>query len=246
MKLHRAAMLSSCLAALAAGPPANGQPPSDQGGAEVMPYKIRQGDTLWLIATQFYNAPSAAPAIYKLNQGALEAAHHRNGDRSRKASSDTIYPNTVINLPRQLRAGAGSTVSLYLRRDVPITADVASKIAEKRRIDLEDFHEIGKESVPDWVTPPAPSAPLDKHVEASKGVAPAKREARPGWYDSPETDLQKCAKAVCDRYEALCYFECIIMAKRISDSEASCDELPDVLPVEIDASTRDSCDAVAE
>ena len=246
MRLRRAAMLSSCIAALAAGLPASGQPPAQQGGAEVLPYTIQQGDTLWLIATRFYNAPSAAPTIYKYNQGALEAAHHRNGDRSRKASSDTIYPNTVINLPRQLRSGTTTAVSLYLRRDVPINADVASKIAEKRRIDLEDFHEIGKESVPDWVTPQAAQAPLDKHVEAAKGVAPAKREARPGWYESPETDLQRCAKAVCDQYEALCYFECIIMAKRISDSEASCDELPDVLPVEIDASTRYSCDEIAE
>lgn len=65
------------------------------------PYTVKQGDTLWMLATQFYgnrNILSNANKIYNANKDVIEAAAKARG----LANSDNghwIFPGTVLNIP---------------------------------------------------------------------------------------------------------------------------------------------------
>jgi hypothetical protein len=223
------------LACTSIGLPAHAQEPP-------IKYSIEAGDTLWLIATRFYNAPGAYSALYKHNKAALDAAN-----KDHPKGPNWIFPSTVINLPLEIRVGDTS----YTRRATPMNVDLATEVASPDGIDLKTLLRVTRAKIlPRWMKPnDAPSAPVTRSssvLSASK----AKRESPPEWFSKPDSGVEQCAKSVCVRFEQLCYFECLSIAKRFHDGERQnlCQELQKsprsaavALPLQVDGETREFC-----
>lgn len=221
--------------------------------SDVIQYTIQKGDTLRLIATQYYSAPSAVGAIFTRNKKILEDAYEgvRRSDpkfdaRLHPFTIDTIYLKTIIELPALLVSKGGH---LYKRMDVPMTPTLAQQIADKGKIDLISLSKIadqfqdglGIPRLPNASPPPLPLTGYKKVVASSRQDATVKRESRPMWHTSPSNDIQVCAVAVCEKYRSLCYFECMAIAIRFDDSDVLCTNLPKTLPYEIDLENKDRC-----
>lgn len=228
---------SILLAVMIAAPHTHAQPPIPPIG-----YTIQEGDSLWVIATLYYNAPTAGGALYSVNQAVLDAAN-KNHPKEPK----WIFPGTIIDLPAQIR----SRGILYTRRESPMNRTLALAVGSPEGIDMTDLARITRDKIlPKYVKPTGnvPS-PLPKHVPVSQGLK-ATRESVPNWYQSPNTHLEVCAKSICTHFEQLCFFECLAMAKRVWDGDMKqvCDALQGnprstsvQLPYEIDEETRQDC-----
>lgn len=123
---------------------------------------------------------------------------------------------------------------------------LAEQVASPKGIDLSHLLKTTRDIAPKWVRAASSPEPNGGHGVISRSSSAALREVVPAWYSSPKESLHKCAKAVCDRYQNLCFFECLIVAKRLSDGDVSCSRLPDTLPYEVDEENRDSCAALVE
>lgn len=116
------------LTAILAAPPTHAQqyrPP--------IKYTIQNGDTLWIIATLYYNAPTAGGALYNLNMAVLNAAN-----KTHPKTPQWIFPGTVIDLPGQIR----SQGILYTRRDGPMNRSLAVLVGRPDGIDMTDLSTI--------------------------------------------------------------------------------------------------------
>jgi hypothetical protein len=91
--------------------------------------------------------------------------------------------------------------------------------------------------------------PFERHAPVSQGPK-AKREKDPEWFSKPDSSVERCARSVCVRFEQLCFFECLAVAKRLADGDQQgmCETLQQhphdmsvQLPYEIDEETRESC-----
>src|SRR5262249_38548255 len=133
----------------------------------------------------------------------------------------------------------------YRRRRTPLNPERVRVLAEimghKADFDLDRLGEFRKSVTPGGLNVKSPPAPLEGHVKVSSAGGMATREAAPSWYKSPQAGVGRCAKAVCNKYRMLCYYECVGVAKRLGDGRTSCNKLPPSLPYEVDADTRDSC-----
>jgi len=203
-------------------------------------YTILEGDNLYLVATQYYNAPSASAAIFEKNKGTFKKACEQA--KSRRCGSDTIYPGTIILLPSTLASRSGV---LYDRRGSPMERGIAVSVANNKQIDLEGLGALSQRIRPADVPLPK-SPPLLDYPDASGPEIQANRERQPDWHKSPSTDLQRCAKAVCARFKSLCYFECLAVAKRLDDGGVSCKALPRALPYDFDFDVPDRCGALTQ
>ena len=197
-------------------------------------YKIVDKDSLWVIATLFYNAPSAGITLYNINKAVLDAAnkHHQKG-------AHWIFPDTVIELPAEIR----SRGIPYRRRDFPMNRSLALAIGHEDGIDMTGLVTITREQIlpKDTELKKTMPPPFDQHAPVSSGPK-AIRESAPAWFKEPDSHLETCAKAVCNRFKQLCFFECLAVAKRLADGEhqTTCDTLVQ-LPYEVDEETRENC-----
>jgi hypothetical protein len=239
--------------AMVGGPwPARAQSPAAPAARpDVIQHVIQKGETLHLIATQYYSAPSAFGAIFTRNREKFKDAYERVKKSDPKFdvllhpfAINMIYPGTVIELPALLESKRGH---LYQRMDVPMTSELAQQIADKGRIDLTNLNKISNQIRDGLTNPPKPDPspqPLPgytKIVAASPQDATIKREERPEWHKNPSTELHNCAVAICKKYKNICYFECMTAARRFEDGEVLCNKLPKVLPYEIDLENKDRC-----
>ena len=205
-------------------------------------YSIEAGDTLWLIATRFYNAPAAYSALYKHNKTALDAAN-----KNHPKGPSWIFPSTVIHLPLEIRVGDTS----YTRRASPMNVALAAEVASPDGIDLKTLLRVTHEKIlPKWMTPASVTSPPLPGSLPVPSASKAKRESTPQWFSKPDTDVELCARSVCVRFEQLCYFECLSIAKRFIDGERQnlCQELQTsprsaafALPLQVDGATREFC-----
>ncbi|HZF50254.1 MAG TPA: hypothetical protein VE093_16460 [Polyangiaceae bacterium] len=209
-------------------------------------YTVQPNDTLWLISTRFYNAPSAYIAIYRHNKRTLDAAA---GGHDKGVSR--IYPNTEIVLPDVIKMGE----IWYRRRQAPMNIDVARKVASSNGIDLTSLTASRAHMVPNFVKRvEAPKPPLGVQVPVPSARM-ATREPTPEWFANPDSEVERCAKAVCMKFEQLCYFECLTVAKRLHDGDKGgyCEDLqedprntPMSLPLEVDDETRPYCQELVQ
>lgn len=203
-------------------------------------YTIQASDTLWVIATLYYNAPTAGGALYSLNQPVLDAANktHPKGPK-------WIFPGTDIDLPPQIR----SRGILYTRRDGPMDRNLALLVGRPDGIDVAELSEIMLNKYPQYKNQTKAPPPFNRHARLAQGPT-AMRETAPAWFSAPNSRLEVCARAVCTRFEQLCFFECLAVAKRFLDGEhpTLCERIQMnphnmsiQLPYEVDEETRDSC-----
>lgn len=205
-------------------------------------YAIVDRDSLWIIATIYYNAPTAGGALYNHNKAVLDAAN-----KTHPKGADWIFPNTVIELPDQIV----SRDIRYTRRDAPMDRVLAIEVGNNKGIGMDDLLTITRKNILPKYTSPMGSVqpPFDKHAPVSGGPKAA-REKSPSWFNKPDSIMERCAKSVCIRFEQLCFFECLSIAKRLSDGDqqAICDRLQQnphnknvQLPYEVDEETRGDC-----
>lgn len=205
-------------------------------------YTIRPGDKLWAIATRFYNAPEAYRAIYQHNKAALNAANKEHAK-----GPDRIFPGTVIELPGDIKVAE----TLYTRRQTPMDVDLATSVARPDGINLLELWKITRENiVPREVVLSEVTEPPLTNAKLVASAPTAKREPAPEWFSKPDSSVEECAKSLCVRFEQLCYFECLSIAKRFKDGERQnlCDELNSApraaaitLPFQVDNETRGLC-----
>ena len=118
-------------------------------------------------------------------------------------------------------------------------------------IDMTDLSTITRNKILPKYTKPAKKAPVPFNKHAPLSNAPkATREQAPSWFNKPDSGLELCARAVCHRFQQLCFFECLSVAKRLSDGDQSriCEKLRShpqdssvQLPYEVDEETRENC-----
>jgi hypothetical protein len=225
------------LASILAAPPTHAQQRRPS-----IKYTIVDGDSLWIIATLYYNAPTAAGALYNHNRAVLDAAN-----KTSRKGADWIFPNTVIELPDQIESGDIP----YTRRKAPMNRDLAKAVGRPGGIGVAELLDITRDKiVPKYTRPVGNVQPrFDKHASVSQGPK-ATRERAPAWFNSPDSNMERCAKSVCTRFEQLCFFECLAIAKRLSDGDQPkiCERLQQhphdrnvQLPYEVDEETRDNC-----
>jgi hypothetical protein len=225
------------LAAILAAPPTHAQQPKPP-----IQYTIQNGDTLWVIATLYYNAPTAGGALYHYNHAVLNAAN-----KTHPKGPQWIFPGTDIELPYQIR----SRGILYTRREGPMNRSLATLVGRPEGIDVAELSSITRAKILPKYTKPKGNVPppFNRHAPLSQGLK-ATRESTPGWFNNPNTNIERCAISVCVRFEQLCFFECLGVAKRLADGDhlSICDRLHQnphnvsvQLPYEVDEETRDSC-----
>ncbi|MDI3287340.1 hypothetical protein [Polyangium sp. 15x6] len=213
-------------------------------------YEINESDTLYVVATQYYGDPAAFRLIFRSNETILREAYDKYARDARKLGepikpfgSGTLWPKTRIVLPRALATPAGV---LYERRNLPLRRDVAEMIARKKRVDLDDLEQIATNVRPRGLKPPQTVAPLTGYAQVSSASSAVTRETPPKWYEQPENELHRCAVSVCGKFQSLCFYECLGVAKRFLDGGASCSRIPATLPYDQpEASARD-CSAMLE
>ncbi|MDC3962099.1 hypothetical protein [Polyangium jinanense] len=213
-------------------------------------YEITDSDTLYVVATRYYGDPAAFKLIFKRNEAILRDAYgkyardaSKRGEPPKPFGTGTIWPKTKIVLPQELSTSAGV---LYERRSSPLKREVAEKIARKKRVNLDDLEEIAIDMRPRGIKPPQTTAPLTGYAQVSSASSAVSRETPPKWYEHPENELHRCAVAVCGKFQSLCYYECLAVAKRFLDGGASCSHIPATLPYDQpEASARD-CSGMLE
>ncbi|MRG96369.1 hypothetical protein [Polyangium spumosum] len=220
------------------------------GEANELVYEIENADTLYLVATRYYGDPAAFKLIFKKNETVLREAHDKyvrdaskRGERPKPFGTGTIWPKTKIVLPQELSTAAGV---LYERRSSPLRRDIAEMIARKKRVDLVDLEKIAKDTRPSWIKAPQPTAPLTGYAQVSTASSAVSRETPPKWYEHPENELHRCAVVVCGKFQSLCYYECLGVAKRFLDGGASCSHLPASLPYDQPEAASRDCSAMLE
>jgi hypothetical protein len=153
---------------------------------------------------------------------------------------NTIFEGTDILLPAVLESTRGI---LYPRRFAAMSDEEAEQIAKNKKIVLQDVVKPLAAQRPKWIArraaPPPP--PRGSRQEIDKAEPAAKREPTPSWFNAPQTGWQRCAKMVCEKYAALCYAECLFVAKRFTDAGSECVNLPVKLPYMLDKDGRDDC-----
>jgi len=207
-------------------------------------YTVHENDTMCLIATMYYSAPSAYVELYVKNRDVLEKAHRqfaRNNPRLKKRTMgpSTIYPGTVIDIPAEL---GGVNRILYSRRPSPMDREFARNVASEKGIDLDDLGRATRDRLPMWLGKTRKDVPSSGYTSVKQKAAAALREPTPAWFTNPEDSISKCAKSVCERFGQLCYFECLGVAKRFLDGDVSCLSLPNSLPYEVDDQDRTCAD----
>jgi hypothetical protein len=218
------------------------QPTHAQQQRPPITYTIQPGDTLWVIATLYYNAPTAGGALYHLNKIVLD-----NANKTHPKGARWIFPGTIIELPAQIR----SLDILYTRRERPMNRSLAEVVGSPEGIDMTDLSRITREKILPKYTKPKGNVPppFDRHAPVSQGPK-ATRERTPQWFKNPDSNLEQCAKLVCTRFEQLCFFECLAVAKRLRDGDHPriCENLQQrpydmslQLPYEVDEETRENC-----
>jgi hypothetical protein len=225
------------LAAILAAPPTHAQQRRPS-----IKYTIVDNDSLWIIATLYYNAPTAAVALYNHNRAVLDAAN-----KTHPKGADWIFPNTVIDLPDQIESGD----IRYTRREAPMDRSLAEAVGRPGGIGMAELLAVTRKKILPKYTSPIGNvqAPFNKHASVSRGPKAA-RERAPAWFNKPDSSLERCAKSVCTRFEQLCFFECLAISKRLSDGDRLniCERLQQrphdmsvQLPYEVDEETRDNC-----
>jgi hypothetical protein len=214
---------------------------------DIIKYTIQPNDSLWLIATRYYDDARAFRAIYKYAKNKTQL------DKDRKVKSpDKIDPGSTIELPHMLEDK--DTGEWYQRRErTPMNEKLGRKIADHgaEGIRLSTASSIVDDDVlpKDLKFKAAPPRPANDYKPLSQAPK-AKRESTPEWFRKPDAPVEQCAKSLCIRFEQLCYFECLSVAKRLldGDRESICDGLGKkprtatvVLPYEVDNATRDQC-----
>jgi hypothetical protein len=216
------------------------QPTHAQQQRPPITYTIQPGDTLWVVATLYYNAPTAGGALYNINKVVLD-----NANKTHPKGAKWIFPGTVIELPAQIRAHDIP----YTRREHPMKRSTAEVVGRPDGIDMADLSKITRNNILPRYTKPKRNVPkpFDRHAIVSQGPK-ATRESTPKWFKNPSSNLERCARSVCTRFEQLCFFECLTVAKRLKDGNQTmiCEKLQqhprDVeLPYEVDEETRQSC-----
>ncbi|TKC96522.1 hypothetical protein [Polyangium fumosum] len=243
MKMFRRALMVAMLVAGTCTVASAGQP-------NELVYEITDSDTLYLVATRYYGDPAAFKLIFKKNEAVLREAHDKymldaakRGVPPKPFGTGTIWPKTRIVLPQELATPAGV---LYERRSLPLKREIAEMIARKKRVDLDDLGQIATEMRPLGIRPPQPTPALPGYAQVSAASSAVARETPPKWFGQPENELHRCAVAVCGKFQSLCYYECLGVAKRFLDGGASCSHLPATLPYDQpEASARD-CSAMLE
>lgn len=226
----------------------NMSPAQAQEQAAALQYTIEKDDTLYLIATRYYGDPDAYSRIFSENRKALQAAFDRNAAPAAKTAnsgqvqSQDLWPGTTILLPASFKTmGLAYEQIIYERRAYPIARDVALKIAAAKTATLGDLAEIVRKTIDPKIKRRSPEAPLGGYIQMTRDKGITQREATPVWYTAPTTDLQHCAISVCKQFESLCFFECIMVAKRMKDGDASCPPSPSQLPYEIPVKPNGDC-----
>lgn len=225
------------LAAILAAPPTHAQQ-----RRPAIKYTIVYKDELWVIATLYYNAPTAAGALYNYNRAVLDAAN-----KTHPKGPDWIFPDTVIELPDQIEWRD----IRYTRREAPMNRELAKAVGRREGIGVAELSEIARKKILPKYTSPLGNVqqPFDKHASVSQGPKAA-RERAPAWFNKPDSMMERCARSVCTRFEQLCFFECLSIAKRLSDGDQLkiCERLQQhphdmsvQLPYEVDEETRDNC-----
>lgn len=74
------------------------KPPTPAPPSGPRTHTIRNGDTLWAIALQYYGNANRHQEIYRANSAVIEAAARTHG-RSTSQNGHWIYPGTVITIP---------------------------------------------------------------------------------------------------------------------------------------------------
>lgn len=212
-----------------------------------MAYTIQPEDTLCLISTRYYNAPTAAVGIYQHNKKALDAAN-----KGHDPSPQWIFPGTVIELPLYITSNG----TRYERRETPMELSLAKSVANPQGIKLNDLIQVSQQRVLAYKSK-AGGEPIKSDHKPIISSLKAVREPAPQWFSNPDRSnkLVTCAKTICNRFMQLCYFECLLIAKRLSDGDEQslCDTMESAppntfisLPYEVDQSTRTACSELTE
>lgn len=221
-----------------------------EGAEGDIQYTVKEGDSLYLVATMYYGDPQAFLRIFQANRDALQTAYDKNAPPATKAANPSgrvqphdLWPSTVIVLPANFSI-SGKVVYeqvLYERRANPLSRAAAIKLATATKVTLGDVMDLAESTRDPKIEVAEPPAPLGGYVPVSRMKGSTQREPRPDWHKQPKTDLHRCAVSVCTRYESLCFFECIMVARRIMDGNASCNPPPDPLPYEVPEKSNGDC-----
>lgn len=197
-------------------------------------HEVREGDNLGSIAIRYYRNPRATDSIYLLNYWRLTRAVKQYKPNAKIDPRGVLPRGIQLRLPQKLVSARGKVYTL---------SGAEARPAEIRYLDdLE--REASSLLGPSSTGPRAQQRPQVPREQVSTSARPANRESIPGWYENPNGELQTCAKALCDRYQSLCFFECVGLAKSFLDGGASCRKLPEKLPFYVDPATRANCAAV--
>ncbi len=220
---------------------------------ETLTYTTKRDDAMSDLAVRYYSTPDAAQALYDHNERVFSEAYDRNklskpdyDTKKNPKGKNTIFPNTTITMPRELKSSKGV---IYPRRHEPMDATEAREIAAKKDgIRLTDAKKPLLSLKPAWTEPPKPPALQGSRQQVSKSAEAAKRESTPSWYTEPTSKWQECARDLCDKYQSLCFYECVAVAKRFTDAWATCSKstLPDKLPYAVKDEGRKDCSAALQ
>jgi hypothetical protein len=141
------------------------------------------------------------------------------------------------NITKGIAAGV---IGLYLGVGTVFSVNKPTMDSIMARIDsLDNIMDTAVTRIENYRNLPEPAETSDtKPIVASDPAI--ERGTAPEWYKKPQTEFQKYAKTIADKYPSICYEEAIVLTYSIQNSAIGCDSasLPDTIPFQIQKNRR--------